>query len=275
VNGGAWNLVGTYNFAAGTTGNVRITDAFADGGQVVMADAIQFVYIPAPNAPSGVTATAISVSQINLTWTDNSSNEDGFVISRSTTSGGPYTDIATVGANVTSYSNTGLSEGVVYYYIVRSSLNGVRSSNSNEASARTFVNDIIIDNPSAALTGTWTLATSAADKYGADYRYKGKGTGAAYVTFTPNIVAAGNYNVYEWHPQGSNRTVGAPITTTHASGSSLVLVNQTINGGTWVLVGTYTFAAGTGGSVQISDAFADTESGKVVMADAIKFEFVP
>ncbi|MBA4149074.1 MAG: fibronectin type III domain-containing protein [Verrucomicrobia bacterium] len=275
VNGGTWNLIGTYHFAAGSSGNVRITDGFAVAGQVVMADAVRLVYIPAPTAPSGVAATAVSVSQINLTWTDNSSNEDGFVISRSTTSGGPYTDIATVGANVTSYNNTGLAEGVVYHYIVRSSLNGIRSSNSNQASARTLVNDIIVDNTSAAVTGSWFVSGSAADKYGADYHYKGKGTGAAYVTFTPNVVAAGNYKVYEWHAQGSNRTVGAPLTIAHASGSSSASVNQTVSGGSWVLVGTYTFATGTGGYVRISDAFADTEAGKVVMADAVKFEFVP
>ncbi|MFN7139548.1 MAG: fibronectin type III domain-containing protein, partial [Limisphaerales bacterium] len=247
VNGGTWNLLGTFHFAAGSSGNVRINDAFADAGQVVMADAIRFVYVPAPAAPSGVAATPVSTSQINLTWTDNSSNEDGFVISRSTTSGGPYTDVASVGANITSYNDTGLNQGVIYYYIVRSSLNGVRSSNSNQASARTLVNDIIIDNSQASLTGSWFTATSATDKYGADYNYKGKGTGAAYATFTPNIVAAGSYRVYEWHPQGSNRTVGAPVTISHTGGSSLVNVNQTINGGTWVLLGTYNFAVGTGG----------------------------
>ncbi len=42
VNGGGWNLLGRYTFAAGTNGNVRITDGSVDSPQLVMADAIRF-----------------------------------------------------------------------------------------------------------------------------------------------------------------------------------------------------------------------------------------
>src|SRR6185436_6439139 len=72
-----------------------------------------------PAAPSGLTATAVSSTQINLSWTDNANNESGFRIERKTGAGGTYAEIATVGANVTSYSNTGLSAGTTYYYRVR------------------------------------------------------------------------------------------------------------------------------------------------------------
>ena len=63
-----------------------------------------------PAAPTNLAATAVSKSQINLTWTDNATNETGFKIERckgATCTN--FTQIATVGANVTSYSNTGLS----------------------------------------------------------------------------------------------------------------------------------------------------------------------
>lgn len=86
--------------------------------------------------PSGLTATAVSSSQINLSWTDNST-ETGFRIERSGSSGGPYSEITTVGANVTTYSNTGLSAGTTYYYRVRAYNNG-NSLYSNVASATTF-----------------------------------------------------------------------------------------------------------------------------------------
>jgi hypothetical protein len=52
-------------------------------------------------------ATAVSSSQINLSWIDNSNNETGFEIERST-DGTTFTQIATVGANVTMYLNTTL-----------------------------------------------------------------------------------------------------------------------------------------------------------------------
>jgi hypothetical protein len=90
------------------------------------------------NAPSGLTATAVSYSQINLSWQDNSNNEDGFEIERSF-NGTDYLLLTTVYSNVTSYSNTGLSQFTTYYYRVRS-LNtiGDRSEWSNIASVTTF-----------------------------------------------------------------------------------------------------------------------------------------
>jgi titin len=92
---------------------------------------------PPPNTPSDLITTPISSSQINLTWQDNSSDETGFKIERKTGSGS-YSQIATVGAGVTSYSNTLLSAGTTYYYRVRA-YNAVGNSDySNEASATTL-----------------------------------------------------------------------------------------------------------------------------------------
>lgn len=90
-----------------------------------------------PAAPSTLTATAVSSSQINLTWADNSTNETGFRIERSSSSGGPYTEIATVGAGVATYSNTGLSAGTTYYYRVRTYNTNNVSAYSNISSAAT------------------------------------------------------------------------------------------------------------------------------------------
>jgi len=59
---------------------------------------------------------------------------------------------------------------------------------------------------------------------------------------------------------------------TFNGGKQTVTVNQRINGGRWVLLGTYNFAAGTAGYVRIKDNFT---TGSVVLADAIKFVFVP
>lgn len=80
--------------------------------------------IPTPNAPSDLVATAVSSSQIDIAWTDNSDNEDGFKIERltemETASGGwqktEYIEIAVVGHNITSYSDAGLLHGSYYRY---------------------------------------------------------------------------------------------------------------------------------------------------------------
>jgi fibronectin type 3 domain-containing protein len=90
-----------------------------------------------PAAPSSLAATAVSSSQINLTWVDNSNNEDGFKIERKT-GAGAFTQIATVGAGVTSYPDTtGLSPSTQYTYQVRAYNVAGNSAFSAPASATT------------------------------------------------------------------------------------------------------------------------------------------
>jgi subtilisin family serine protease len=91
------------------------------------------------NAPSNLTATAASGSRIDLKWTDNSNKETGFKIERRTDTTA-FTEIATVGANTTSYSDTGLNKKTRYYYRIKAYNNDVESSYSNEISIRTKPN---------------------------------------------------------------------------------------------------------------------------------------
>ncbi len=90
----------------------------------------------APPAPSGLTATGVSSSQINLTWTNNATNQNGFTIQRSL-DGTTFTTIATVGAGITSYSVTGLSASTTYYFQVNAYNPVGTSAFSNMASGTT------------------------------------------------------------------------------------------------------------------------------------------
>jgi Domain of unknown function (DUF1929)/Fibronectin type III domain len=92
--------------------------------------------IASPQAPTNLSATAISSSQINLSWTDNSNNETGFKVERSK-NGRRFKRIATVDADVTTYSNTGLHRRTTYYYRVRAYNEAGNSDYSNIASATT------------------------------------------------------------------------------------------------------------------------------------------
>ena len=75
--------------------------------------------VPIPPAPTGLTASSPRLSRrVNLRWTDTSSRETGFRIERSA-NGTTFGQIATVGRNVTTYSNTNLTAGTRYWYRVR------------------------------------------------------------------------------------------------------------------------------------------------------------
>jgi Galactose oxidase-like, Early set domain/Fibronectin type III domain/Kelch motif len=92
--------------------------------------------VPVPAGPTNLNATAGSTSQVNLSWADNASTETGFRIERST-DGTSFTEIRTVGANVTTDADTGLSASTQYWYRVRAYNGTGRSDYSNSATATT------------------------------------------------------------------------------------------------------------------------------------------
>jgi hypothetical protein len=114
---------------------------------------------PAP--PSGLSATAVSSSRIDLAWTDNSSDESGFEIDRAPSSSGPWSLIHTTAPNVAAYSNTGLSPSTAYSYRVRATNAAGDSTYSNIAAATTLAGPPPPPPPGDALnyayyTGSWT-----------------------------------------------------------------------------------------------------------------------
>ena len=134
----------------------------------------------------------------------------------------------------------------------------------------TFSGTIISDvssSPGVVLTGAWTTSTSTSGYYGRYYLTDGDaGTGKS-VVFTPNIPTTGSYQVFAWWTAGTNRASNVLVSIVCATGTMPTSINEQINGGQWVSLGTYTFNAGTAGSVTISDAGANG----YVIADAVKF----
>jgi hypothetical protein len=90
---------------------------------------------PMPNAPANLNATVVSSSQINLSWSDTTHNEDGFVIEQKTD--GIFGIVATVDANISTYSLTELTELTAYSYRVSAFNVSGFSDYSNETSATT------------------------------------------------------------------------------------------------------------------------------------------
>ena len=88
-----------------------------------------------PPAPTSLTATTISSSQINLSWAA-SANATGYNVKESTISGGPYTLIAT-NISALTYPNFNLTAGTTYYFVV-SATNSYGESVVGEVSAETI-----------------------------------------------------------------------------------------------------------------------------------------
>ncbi|WP_345373157.1 extracellular catalytic domain type 1 short-chain-length polyhydroxyalkanoate depolymerase [Algivirga pacifica] len=91
---------------------------------------------PSLQAPTDVTATALSTSQIKIDWTDTNTIETGYRIDRSATLNGTYTAVATVASDIETYTDTGLSANTTYYYKVVA-LDGANEETSAVVSATT------------------------------------------------------------------------------------------------------------------------------------------
>jgi fibronectin type 3 domain-containing protein len=108
---------------------------------------------PPPPAPTGLVATAASTAQINLSW-GSSTGATGYNILRGTTTGGPYTQAGT--STTALFSDTGLTPGTPYYYVVQATSSAGPSINSLEAAATTLS---VVSSPPTGLTAT-TISSS-------------------------------------------------------------------------------------------------------------------
>jgi fibronectin type 3 domain-containing protein len=139
------------NLANGTTYFyvVSAVNATGESANSVQASATPVAPTQSPAAPTGLIAAGGN-AQVSLSWTA-SSGATSYPLKRSTTTGGPYTQISAPAT--TSFTDTGLTNGTTYFYVV-SALNAVgESANSAQASARpanTPVDVTITINPANA-----------------------------------------------------------------------------------------------------------------------------
>jgi len=136
-------------------------------------------YVAPPTAPSGLSAAPNGANRIDLAWTDNSNNESGFKIQRKLGAGGTWSQIDTVGANVTTYTDTAVVGNATYYYRVCAYNADGDSSWSNEASATAIqaAPTGLSATPSASTVNlVWT--DNATDETG--YKVERKPEGGAY-----------------------------------------------------------------------------------------------
>lgn len=151
----------------GLTGLGGTGDDIRLAGEVVAAAGTT----AAPNAPTGLTATARADGRVDLAWTDNCSREAGFVVERATTPDFAGAAEFTVGANVTACTDAGLTPGATYYYRVRATNAGGESAPTNTATAAVPAAGPVGYTFAAAEGKTVTFAEPVDLAYGADGRF--------------------------------------------------------------------------------------------------------
>ncbi len=208
-----------------------------------------------PSAATNLSATAASSSSIDLAWTDNASDENGFNVERST-DGTNFNLIGSLGADVSSYSDNGLNASTLYYYRVIAFNGAGNSAFSNIANATTLGSTVTIPDAPTSLSATaasnssidlaWT--DNASDEDGFNVERSADGTnfnligsiGADVTAYSDNGLSASTlyyYRVIAFNSAGSSASSNiANATTLSASGGAIIYVEnisvsrQAING---------------------------------------------
>ena len=119
----------------------------------------------------------------------------------------------------------------------------------------------------ATACGAVGVTPGLGTRYGSTYTSV---AGVKKARFTPLFSKSGQYKVYATWPAAVNRRAGILYRVNHTGGLSSVTINQSTQADNWVLLGTYTFAQGSAGYVEISNENLDLSGS--MYAGAIKFE---
>lgn len=205
-----------------------------------------------PAAPSSLTASAISSSQINLAWVDNANNESTFSVERSV-GGNPFASIATLNANTTSYQDTGLAASTAYSYRVRASNGGGSSAYSNTGSATTAAGST-----SAPATPTGLSATAGNAQVVLTWNASSAATS---YTIKRATVSGGPYTVVGSSPSTGFTNTGL------SNGTTYFYVVSAVNAGGESANSSSVSAtptAPTGGGTTLTVTSTATEDGRIV-----------
>ncbi len=231
------------------------------------------VYL-APTTSAPAVPTTVNIASENggalLDW-DFSAAATSYDVFRGTTPGGEgATPINATPVKSGQFADTGLTNGVTYYYKIRAVNSVGASAQSAEVSITPTIN-YTYDNTSAAFTIVGMGTVIYPGNYGTNF-ISGGSTNAGTTrtaTVTPSLPSSGNYEIFTRAPAESRWAV-IPVTINHAGGSSTVLWDARKRNNFWVSLGVYTFTAGTG-SLSVSNT--GLANGAYLVADA--FRWVP
>jgi chitin-binding protein len=225
--------------------NATSNRIFATTSANIASAFLQIVPGAVPAAPTGLAATA-GDAQVQLTW-NASSGATSYNVKRSTTNGGPYSNVATANT-ATTFTNTGLTNGTAYYYVVTA----VNASGESPVSTQ-----VTATPTSSGDTGgvTVTRAVTSQSPWFNEQQVRIANTTpitalsiTVVVQRTTGISHSGQYNTVGGQITQSNSSTTAAITYQFALGSG-----QTLNAAT-----NRTFAVQMGGTGTAHPTGGDT-----------------
>jgi len=146
----------------------RFTITLAALVGLVCASELTYAAAPTLTAPGSPSAVAQSGVQINLSWTDTNTKENGYAIERSVSATSGFVEIARTAVDATTYQSTGLSDGKHYYFRVRAfSIKGSNTDYSPYASADASTPDVTPPSVPTNVTGSATSCGSVAISWSA------------------------------------------------------------------------------------------------------------
>jgi len=185
----------TYHVTISQPGYCAATSTVVVGAGPATLD----VALVPPTPPAGVAASGAGDNRIDVSWSSAIGAVD-YKVLRSLTPGGPYTEIGSVAAPQTSFTDTTVSAGTVYYYVVRA-MQPCDSGNSAETSAITtgvcfagpaFTGLASAVNAEASTCGVQLAWPAATPRCGGQLSYRvHRGTSGDFVPGPDNVIASG------------------------------------------------------------------------------------
>lgn len=226
------------------------------GGSKAIQDILSLSYTPSlpvgPAAPGALSGVGASATQINLSWTDNASNETGFRVERAPgASGGTFAPVGSVGANTTMFVDATLATNSTYSYRVVATNAGVSSGPSNVVTLTTPVAPTTPSGATPTLVTANEIDFTWVDNSNNETGFRilrstNNGEYFTLVTLPPNSTSYQDTTVqpgtiYSYHIQAYNAAGYVDFTgfnTTTPSGVNIVASGATAQEGT-NLVGTF------------------------------------